>query len=109
MSKIQYLDDASLKSRFPAGVSNDDTVIIDVRAPLEAMVERIACSINLPLDEMPLCDKSKFAGKTLVFHCKGGVRTRNNQTLLEQFDSSESYCMDGGIEQWKNCGFKVVK
>lgn len=109
MSKIQYLDDVGLKSRFSDGVSNDNTVIIDVRAPSEAMVERIAGSVNIPLDEIPQCDKSQFADKTLVFHCKGGVRTRNNQALLEQFASLESYSMDGGIEQWKNCGFKVVR
>ena len=110
MSKINYLDDVSLKNMFPDGkLTNDKIIVIDVRSPGEVASEYIAGSQNLPLDEIEAYDKNEFKDKTIVFHCKGGVRTRNNQHFLEQFASIASYCMNGGIEQWKNCGYEVKR
>lgn len=109
MSRIEYLDDNHLKQLFPDGkVNSTELVVIDVRAPMEAAVERIAGSVNIPLEALPHIDKNAYQDKTVVFHCKGGVRTRANQPLLESLKSKNSYCMAGGIEQWKKCGNQVM-
>ena len=110
MSKVQYLDNSQLIELFPGGkIPHVDLLIIDVRAPGEYAEEHIEGSINLPLDEFIGFDKASYKDKVLIFHCKGGVRTKSNQHILETLASKESWCLDGGIEQWKSCGFKVVK
>ncbi|HCY39704.1 MAG TPA: hypothetical protein DHV02_07545 [Neisseriales bacterium] len=110
MSKIEYLDDEQLKSMFPNGVVSDaDVLIIDVRSPGENAAEYIEGSTNIPLDELMSFDRNKYKDKTLVFHCKGGVRTKANQHVLESLASKQSFCFDGGIEQWKSCGHPIKK
>lgn len=108
MSKIKYLDDATLLGMFPNKINDkDNIVIVDIRNPGEYSVEYIEGSINIPLDELLSSDKQQFKDKTIVFHCKGGVRTKANQHILEAFASVESLCLEGGIDQWKNCKLKV--
>lgn len=110
MSKIEYLNDDQLKEMFPNGTAiASDIVIIDVRSPGENAAEYIDGSINIPLDEFLSIDRSKYKDKTLVFHCKGGVRTKSNQHVLESIASKQSFCFDGGIEQWKKCGHPIKK
>lgn len=106
MSKILYVDDAKLEQIFTNNLN--EVVIVDIRNPGEHSAEYIDGSVNLPLDELLAADKNQFKDKVVLFHCKGGVRTKANQHLLEAFASKESLCLEGGIEQWKNCG-KPVK
>lgn len=108
MSKVSFIDSEQLQELFPSGTpAQDDLVIIDVRTPAEYAQEHIVGSVNLALDDLAHVEKNQFKDKTLVFHCKGGLRTKNNVHLLEMFNSKLSYCLSGGIEQWKACGFKV--
>lgn len=106
MSKVLYIDDGKLEKLFTSKFN--EVVIIDIRNPGEYSVEYIDGSINLPLDELLTADKNQFKDRVILFHCKGGIRTRANQHLLEAFASKESLCLEGGIDQWKNCG-KPVK
>lgn len=107
-SNFEYLDDAQLKSMFPNGSNPDENVVIvDIRSTGEYAAEYIAGSVNLPLDELLTQDKNQFKEKVVVFHCKGGVRTKNNQHILEMFATKKSYSMAGGIEQWKSCNQPV--
>ena len=110
MSKIEYVDNAALVEIFPDNDSvNHDIVIVDIRNPGEYAAEYIEGSVNIPLDELLSSDKQQFKDKVILFHCKGGVRTRANQHILEAFNSKQSLCLEGGIEQWKNCGRPVKK
>lgn len=110
MSKIEYIDEAKLVELFPNGSNkNPDIVIVDIRNPGEYAAEYIDGSVNIPLDELLSSDKQQFKDKTIVFHCKGGVRTKANQHILEAFASKQSLCIDGGIEQWKSCGHPIKK
>lgn len=107
MSNITYINDTILHE-----FSSDDLenmVIVDIRNPGEHAAEYIDGSVNLPLDELLTADKNQFKDKVVLFHCKGGVRTKANQHLLEAFASKESLCLEGGIEQWKTCGKAVKK
>jgi rhodanese-related sulfurtransferase len=83
-------------------------VVVDVRSAPEYALEHIANSINISLDDLARVEKNYFKDKIVVFHCKGGIRTKSNEHLLQTFHSKQSYCLSGGIEQWKCCGFKVV-
>lgn len=110
MSKIEYIDEVKLAELFPNGSNkNPGIVIVDIRNPGEYAAEYIDGSVNIPLDELLSSDKQQFKDKTIVFHCKGGVRTKANQHILESFASKQSLCLDGGIEQWKNCGHPIKK
>lgn len=110
MSKIEYIDDVKLLELFSSSDnSNSDLVIVDIRNQGEYAAEYIEGSVNIPLDELLSSDKHQFKDKVIVFHCKGGVRTKANQHILETFFSKQSLCLEGGIEQWKNCGLPVKK
>ncbi|MDD3267344.1 MAG: rhodanese-like domain-containing protein, partial [Burkholderiales bacterium] len=85
MSKVLYIDDGKLEELFAKKA--DDVVIVDIRNPGEYSVEYIDGSINLPLDELLTADKNQFKDKIILFHCKGGIRTKANQHLLEAFAS----------------------
>lgn len=110
MSKIEYVDNATLVEMVSEnGEISADVVIVDIRNPSENAAEYIDGSINIPLDELLSSDKQQFKDKVILFHCKGGVRTKANQHILEAFNSKQSLCLEGGIEQWKNCGRPVKK
>lgn len=110
MSKLEYIDDATLATLFPSGkLQHPDMVIIDIRSADEYAVECIEGSINIPLDDLLFSDKNKFKDKVILFHCKGGVRTKANEHILEAFNSARSLCLSGGIEQWKKCGNRVKR
>ncbi len=102
MSKVCFLNDEQLRDLFQS--ATDDIIVVDVRNSGEYAVEHIADSINLPVDELLTADKNQFKDKVVVFHCKGGVRTRANEHLLDAFATKQTYCMEGGIDQWKNLG-----
>ncbi len=106
-NKLEYLDDGSLQELFANDTQNEIT-IVDVRNPGEHAAEYIDGSINLPVDELLTADKNQFKDKVVVFHCKGGIRTRANQHLLEAFSTKRTLCMEGGIDQWINLG-KPIK
>ncbi len=107
MSKVLYIDDGKLEHLFTSVFG--EIVIVDIRNPGEHAIEYIDGSINLPLDELLTADKNQFKNKVILFHCKGGVRTRSNQHLLEAFASKGSLCLEGGIDQWKSCGKPVIQ
>lgn len=110
MSKIEYVDNATLVEMVSEnGEISADVVIVDIRNPSENAAEYIDGSVNIPLDELLSSDKQQFKDKVILFHCKGGVRTKANQHILEAFNSKQSLCLEGGIEQWKNCGRPVKK
>jgi len=83
---------------------NENTVIIDVREPDEYAKEHIEGSINIPLAKLQSFDFSPYQNATLIFHCKLGSRTKQAAHILANIPCKQAYCLDGGIEQWKQMG-----
>ena len=104
MRRVEHLNDEKLNDLFASDTTPDGVLIVDVRNAGEYAAEYIDGSFNLPVDELLTADKNQFKDKVVVFHCKGGVRTRANEYLLEAFVTKQTLCMEGGIDQWKKLG-----
>ncbi|MEN9946168.1 MAG: hypothetical protein RLZZ293_554 [Pseudomonadota bacterium] len=103
MSQIKYIDGQQMKELCPNG-DYTGYVMIDVRTAFEYNNEYIAGSINIPLAELGSVPMNQFADKKVIFHCQSGMRTDAYEYLLEQLVTLESFCLRGGIQQWKNAG-----
>lgn len=102
------LNNEQLNSLLKTHENKKDIVIIDIREPNEYAKEHIANSINVPLRELEKYDFSQHEGKAIIFHCKSGIRTRSAQSQLATIGIKDVYCLEGGIEQWKQCGMKTL-
>lgn len=106
--EFKLLTNEDLKSLFSSLTNPADILIIDVREPGEYNQEHIPGSINIPLTKISTTDFSQYKNKKVIFYCKLGNRTRISQNILIATGLKEIYCMEGGIEQWKQCGFTTV-
>lgn len=80
-------------------------LIIDVRTREEYAESRIPGSLNIPLAELSTTHFSAEKNTTVVFHCKSGRRTTNNEKILSDWAIDKGFAqirfMTGGIEEWK--------
>lgn len=86
-------------------------ILVDIRGRDEFAREYIEGAINLPADSFDTADKSAInAAKVVIFHCLGGVRTKNAEPQLEKLVQAgqEAYIMEGGMNAWKAAGMKTV-
>jgi rhodanese-related sulfurtransferase len=97
-----------------AMLQRGEVVVVDVREPVEHNFERIKGSILMPsssFDKAKLLNEGVFAGKKIVFHCKGGTRSGMviNKLIGEGVDCSGFYNLNGGITAWINAGLEVER
>lgn len=79
--------------------------LIDVRGPDEHARERIAGAANLPLDALCAGAPLPAGHGPVVFHCKGGMRTRAQAArLAEAAGDAPCHVLAGGIEGWRAAG-----
>ena len=105
---IKLLNDDMLKKLFHRGNSDPSVIIVDIREPSEYAREHIPNSRNIPLATLGKTDFSSEHNKTAVFYCRLGSRTRSAQKALLATGFKKMYCIEGGIEQWKNCGLPTA-
>ncbi len=74
--------------------------VIDVRSPQEYADKRLACSINMPLENLSNCLQQLPAG-TLLLHCKSGMRSNMALQLLRKNGFKQAYNL-GGFERAKS-------
>jgi rhodanese-related sulfurtransferase len=82
-------------------------VLIDIREPHERARIRIACSESVPLSRLADAQLPKRT-KSIVFHCTGGKRTRDNAVLLAAKSPCEAYELAGGLNAWREAGLPVT-
>lgn len=85
---------------------DEGAVLVDVRDPHEYARERVPGARNVPLS---LVDREAFPETAVViFHCRSGMRTRNNIARLAKAVRGQAYVVDGGIESWRDAGLPVA-
>ena len=86
-----------------------DTVIVDIRNPEEVAREHIASAINMPVNQLNKinCEKLKNA-KTVIFHCQGGIRSKQAQAVIEKLSLNNPLLLTGGLNAWKVSGGKTI-
>ncbi len=87
-------------------LAQDQAVLVDVREPSEYKEENIPKALNIPLASVNVQGLDAFAGKTLVFQCQSGRRSREACSQFETLPGNVA-SLDGGIEAWKKAGFTV--
>ena len=106
-----FLNDKSLQNIFKSlhdSSRKDDYVIIDIREPWEWTQEHIANSQNIPISQLDKVDISSSKSKKAIFYCKLGGRTKRVEQKLLALGFKESYCITGGIQQWKQNNFPTI-
>ena len=86
-----------------------NAVLVDVREPHEQAIERIAGSLGVPLSVLSRGAGEIPKGKTAVFLCASGARTRNNARALAALADGEAFNLAGGIMAWKRAGLPTVR
>lgn len=87
-----------------------EAVVVDVREPVERASEHIAGSHAQPIGELNTEELCKQLGdKRIVFHCRGGGRSRKAATKMCGATNAPAYHLAGGIEAWKAAGFDVKR
>ena len=85
-------------------------VIVDVRTAAEFKEEHIDGSINLCIK----CDPDSFVNTLdpddeILLYCLSGVRSADGLRILNSNGYNKVFNMLGGIVEWKEKGYSVVK
>ena len=104
-ASVRIADSSEILGWYQAG----EVVLVDVREPDEYAAEAIPGAVNLPLSTFDPARMPSAAGKTLVLHCRIGIRCgKAAERLLAAGWSEPLVRMDGGILAWKAAGGPVT-
>ena len=84
-------------------------VLIDVREKDEHTGERIQGAILCPLSSFDPHKLPDCGGKTVVFHCAGGVRSAKAVSKCLSAGLPHNAHLAGGLSAWKSTGLPTVK
>lgn len=92
----------------PADVAanTDETVLLDVRSPIEFETEHIANSLNVPLEQLEARSEEVPRKGRLVVICRSGKRAeRGAYTLLGK--GFQPKVLEGGMVAWRKAGLPI--
>lgn len=90
-----------------AMLEDERAVLIDVRERDEWEHEHIPGATLVPLSDFSAARLPQRDGKTLIFHCRSGNRTKLAAAQLIAVGGPEAVHLDGGILGWEKAGFPV--
>lgn len=107
-NKIHTIDVQQLKTQMS---QNADLCLIDVREQEEWQQGHIAEAMHIPLGDIAKRINNDVPNQqTAVYlHCKAGVRSMHAAQIISELGYSEVYSVDGGIMDWINAGYPVVR
>ncbi|MEY3197321.1 MAG: hypothetical protein RLZZ59_692 [Pseudomonadota bacterium] len=93
----------------------EDTVVIDVRTPLEweggipdcAKLELLTITPDMDMFAENLTILVPSKEHHVIFICKGGARSATAALLAERVGYKKCYNVQGGFEEWKALGLQV--
>lgn len=103
MSELVPLTAADAARRLARGKA----VLVDVREPHEYAREHIAGAVPAPLSRLGHAPLDVPAGRSVIFHCRSGARTRMHCDRLAGQVSGRAYALEGGLAAWKRAGLPV--
>jgi rhodanese-related sulfurtransferase len=90
-------------------IDNGEVFILDVRTQEEYNEGHIMGSILIPVDELDSRLKELPRDKKILVYCRTGHRSLTASEKLGNSGFTQLYNMKGGITEWKNAGYDVVK
>ena len=91
-------------------LNENQVIILDVREPYEYNEWHINGAINIPLSTILVgIDQLKnIQGKKIILQCRvGGRSMRACQLLQAEGFKHDIWNLEGGIDAWKEAGYKV--
>lgn len=90
-------------------LKRSDLLLVDVRERDEHGTERIDGAVNMPLSQFDPHALPVAAGKTVVLHCQGGVRSAKALDACRRAGVDVRHHLQGGINAWKAAGLPTVR
>lgn len=90
---------------------NEYLFLLDVRDTNEVEIAKIANSVHIPMNLIPLYLDQIPDGKKIVIYCHRGARSLNVASYLIEngFDETDIYSLKGGIDDWSQSVDNTVK
>ncbi|PPD50890.1 MAG: rhodanese-like domain-containing protein [Methylobacter sp.] len=84
-------------------MNNEDTVIIDVREPLEFTESHIENAMNTPLSKLPeqLASLETYKKTPILIACQTGTRSATAGKLLTKAGFEQVFVITGGMAAWE--------
>jgi len=99
-AEIQLLSPETLRLWFDRG---ERLILIDLRDRDSFKSEHIPGAINIPADEIQ-SKIGRFRGKKIVLYCWSEGTSR---AVAKDFEDYNIFVLEGGIDGWKQKGYKV--
>lgn len=66
-------------------LNNSNTLLLDVRTPMEFASEKLEGSVNIPVDEIHLhLDEIQQKNQDILVYCRSGARSAMAKSIMEQ-------------------------
>jgi rhodanese-related sulfurtransferase len=88
----------------------DGAVLVDIREADEQARERIPGARHVPLSKLNDAGLAAPKGRTVIFHCRSGARTKAQSALLtaKAGDDCEALLIEGGLDAWRKAGLPTI-
>ncbi|MDP3103370.1 MAG: rhodanese-like domain-containing protein [Candidatus Methanoperedens sp.] len=90
-------------------IDRGEVFILDVRTQEEYDEDHIMGSTLIPVEELDIGFKELPHDKKILVYCRSGRRSVAASEILVKNEFTQIYNMKGGITEWKNAGYEVVK
>lgn len=90
-------------------INSENAVVVDVREPAEFAAGHLPGARNLPLVDVDKRASDLPANRPLIVVCASGMRAGRAAAAFRAAGRDKVFCLDGGIDAWKQAGLPVVK
>jgi len=105
--KLKYVDVSVQQGK--EMIDRGEVFILDVRTQEEYNESHINGSTLIPVQELDTRFKELPRDKKILVYCRTGSRSATASEILVKNGFTQIYNMQGGITEWKNAGYEVVK
>ncbi len=105
--KAKYVDVSVQQAK--EMIDRGEVFILDVRTQEEYNESHINGSTLIPVQELDTRFKELPRDKKILVYCRTGSRSATASEILVNNGFTQVYNMQGGITEWKNAGYEVVK
>lgn len=105
--KAKYVDVSVQKGK--EMIDNGEVFLLDVRTQEEYNESHISGSTLIPVLELEARLNEIPRNNKILVYCRSGKRSVTASETLEKNGYTQIFNMQGGITEWKNAGYDVVK
>jgi len=105
--KAKYVDVSIQQAK--EMIDRGEVFILDVRTQEEYNEGHISGSTLIPVQELEARLNELPRNKKILVYCRSGNRSATASEILIKNGFTQIFNMKGGITEWKNAGYDVVK